>query len=90
MNEIFQSRKINHEEEPIPRRNKEAESNSLIPGPSHICHPKKEPSVTTSLMKTLGQNNITFLRALRSPSLVLTLQSAFVLVSPTSALANRP
>lgn len=64
MNKIFQSRKINHEEEPIPQRNKDAESNSLIPGPSHICHPKKEPFVNTSLMKTLGQNNITFLRAL--------------------------
>lgn len=90
MNEIFHSREINHEEEPIPQRNKDADSNSLIPGPSHICHPKKEPSVNTSLMKTLSQNNITFLRALRSPCLVLTLQNVFVLVSPTLALDNRP
>lgn len=30
MNEIFQSGEINHEEEPIPQRNKAVDSNSLI------------------------------------------------------------
>lgn len=40
--EIFQSGKINHEE-PIPQRNKAAESNSLISSPSHIFHSEKTP-----------------------------------------------
>ena len=43
MNEIFQSGKINHEEEPIPQRNKAADSNSLISSPVHIFHSEKTP-----------------------------------------------
>lgn len=43
MNEIFQSGKINHKEEPIPQRNKAADSNSLISSPTHIFHSEKTP-----------------------------------------------